>query len=975
MKRLFASALALLMACSALTVTASAESKTTGTVELVEEKIEYKEHAEYSDYLESVTDLPSAKADLVLDASMITNKSADVEIRKDYDGVAGDSVYTGEESSVTYQFNVPATALYNIFVEYHTEEGKNVSIQRAFYVNGELPFDKAGNVKLNRVWVDETGTSDGSFVKDAYGNDIRPSQVEDFCWTSMYAYDYLGYDVAPLKFAFKQGVNTLEIQSVKEPVTISKIVLKPVLEIPSYADVSAQYTSQGYQKYSGEEIIVEAEDALRKSDQTLYPSADTSSVSTSPTENFKQIINMVGGSRWASAQQSVTWNVNVPQSGLYKLNIKFRKNLNQGMLSSRTLFVNDEIPFKEAEAISFSYESDWAIANITDDNGEQCYIYLNEGDNQLSLMVTQGVQGQYVQQASKALSELNDMYRKIIMITGSSPDKNTDYKLDKLLPDVIENMATQADALDAVVEGITSYTGQKGSDFSAFTTLVYQMREFNKDPDLIGKQLALFKTNIGSLGTWINGAGGSPLEVDYISVSAPDGDKKSVKPATKNFFAGLSYGVTKFIGSFVIDYDSIGNMTKDTDPEKTVDVWISSGRDQLQVLRGMINDSYTKETGNEVNLSLVNITALLSATVAGIGPDVAIAVPKTEPINFALRGACVDLTQFDTYNEVVKRFSEEAIVPAVYDNGEKKGVYGLPDTQQYQVMFYRKDILSELGLSVPKTWDDVINVITVLNKNNLEFGLPISTTLDPSGGILTFYALLLQNGGRLYLDDQTGTDLYTQEATNAFKIWTNFYSNYELPITYDFQNRFRTGEMPIGISNYLLYNTLVVAAPEISGLWDFTTIPGTIQEDGSLNVSNALSTTYTIMLEDCEQKQLAWEFMDWWTSAGAQAQYGKELECVMGPSARYNTANNEAFAQLPWTNKELTKLNEQLSHAYAVPEIPGSYFLTRHINNAFYSVVNKDTDPKDTLMDYAKTIDEEIVKKRAEFDLYTGVEE
>ena len=197
MKRLFASALALLMACSALTVTASAESKTTGTVELVEEKIEYKEHAEYSDYLESWTDLPSAKADLVLDASMITNKSADVEIRKDYDGVAGDSVYTGEESSVTYQFNVPATALYNIFVEYHTEEGKNVSIQRAFYVNGELPFDKAGNVKLNRVWVDETGTSDGSFVKDAYGNDIRPSQVENFCWTSMYAYDYLGYDVAP----------------------------------------------------------------------------------------------------------------------------------------------------------------------------------------------------------------------------------------------------------------------------------------------------------------------------------------------------------------------------------------------------------------------------------------------------------------------------------------------------------------------------------------------------------------------------------------------------------------------------------------------------------------------------------------------------------------------------------------------------------------------------------------------------------
>ena len=81
MKRLFASALAILMACSALTVTASAETQKTSTVELVEEKIEYNEHAEYSDYLESVTDLPSAKADLVLDASMITKQSSTVEIR------------------------------------------------------------------------------------------------------------------------------------------------------------------------------------------------------------------------------------------------------------------------------------------------------------------------------------------------------------------------------------------------------------------------------------------------------------------------------------------------------------------------------------------------------------------------------------------------------------------------------------------------------------------------------------------------------------------------------------------------------------------------------------------------------------------------------------------------------------------------------------------------------------------------------
>ncbi len=981
MKRSAAALLSLILALSALTVPAYAETAeqtaanaTAATTSVEPEKIEYNEHATYSEFLDSVNGTPDATQEIVLDASKITAKSSGVQLKQDYDGHSGTSVYAGEEDSITYTFDVPEDAMYNLYIEYHTESGKNVSIQREFLVNGSLPYDKAAQCTFNRVWVDDTGTDDGSFRKDAYGNDIRPTQVENYSWTGMYAYDYLGYEASPLKFAFKKGTNTLEIKSVKEPMTIGSVKLTPVLEMKKYKDALSSYEQQGLKKYEGDEVFVQAENPTSKSDQTLYPSADTSSCSTTPTQDFKQIINMLGGSRWQYAQQSVTWTINAPEDGLYKINIKFRKNLYQGMLSCRSLFVNGEIPFEEAESLRFSYETDWALTGPQTEDGEDCYIPLKKGDNTISLMVTQGVQGEYIQKVSDALTEINEMYRKIIMITGSSPDENTDYNLDTLLPEVVENMSTQADALEYVVKGITAYTGEKGSAFSSLDTLAYQMRQFNKDSELITKQLTLFKTNIGSLGTWVNDAGNSPLEVDYISISAPDGGKDSVQSATKSVFSDIAFGVTRFIGSFLIDYDAIGNTSKNTDKDKTIDVWISTGRDQFQTLRAMINDKYTKTTGNEINLSLVNITALLSAVVAGIGPDVAIGTPKTEPVNFALRGACVDLTQFDTYNEVSKRFMEQALIPATYDNGKKSGVYGLPDTQYYQVMFYRKDILSELGLGVPKTWDDVINTITVLNKNNLEFGLPVTTTLDPTGGLLTFYSLLLQNGGQMFKEDRTATDLYSTAATNAFKMWTNFYSNYELPLTYDFQNRFRTGEMPIGISLYTLYNTLVVAAPEINGLWDFTTIPGTIQEDGTLNVSNSLSSTYTIMLSDCDKKDLAWDFMDWWTSADAQAEYGKELECIMGPSARYNTANIEAFERLPWTRKELDKLKSQLSNTRSIPEIPGSYFLQRHINNAFYSVVNQDTDPKDTLMDYAKTIDEEITKKRSEFGLKTAAD-
>ena len=245
MKRLLSTALATLIAFSAFSTCALATTDATAKNNAIgQEKIEYNEHATYSEYLESISELPSAAADIVLDATKLTAKTAGVQLKENYDGVAGTAIYTGEEDSITFTFDVPGTAVYNIFVEYHTEEGKNVSIQRGFQLNGDLPFDRAGQIVLNRVWNDEL-EADGGFKKDAFGNDIRPSQVEDFCWTSMYVYDPLGYNPDPMKFAISGGTNTLTIASVKEPVTIGKVILKPVLNLKPYAEVAKEYDSQG----------------------------------------------------------------------------------------------------------------------------------------------------------------------------------------------------------------------------------------------------------------------------------------------------------------------------------------------------------------------------------------------------------------------------------------------------------------------------------------------------------------------------------------------------------------------------------------------------------------------------------------------------------------------------------------------------------------------------------------------------------
>ena len=62
------------------------------------------------------------------------------EIYTDYEGMAGDSVLTSEDSLIEFEVTVPESGLYNVSVVYYPVEGKNSDIERSFFVDGELPF-------------------------------------------------------------------------------------------------------------------------------------------------------------------------------------------------------------------------------------------------------------------------------------------------------------------------------------------------------------------------------------------------------------------------------------------------------------------------------------------------------------------------------------------------------------------------------------------------------------------------------------------------------------------------------------------------------------------------------------------------------------------------------------------------------------------------------------------------------------------
>jgi ABC-type glycerol-3-phosphate transport system substrate-binding protein len=470
-----------------------------------------------------------------------------------------------------------------------------------------------------------------------------------------------------------------------------------------------------------------------------------------------------------------------------------------------------------------------------------------------------------------------------------------------------------------------------------------------------------FKFNIGALGDSLLALAQSQLDVDYIVVSAPGA---KLPPVRENFLTAASHEIRSFLVSFFVDYNNLGDVYRKS--AEVVEVWMLAGRDQSTILKGMIDDTFTPKTGIKVNVKLVAPDAVMPAVIAGIGPDAALTVPQVDPVNYAVRHAAVDISKLPGYEELTREFSPSVLVPFGYAGG----VYGLPETQYFHVMFYRKDIFEELGIVIPETWDDLISILPIIQKNNMNVGIPsVATTVQANIDFSNFLAHLYQRNGRLYNEEGSRTLLSEETSIEAFDVYTKFFTHYKTPAVYDFVNRFRTGEMPLAFADYTNFNTLEVFAPELRGLWGFAHMPGLRKADGSINRSVPTGTLASMIFSNAKKPELAWEFLKWWASADTQLRFGRELESVMGAAARYPTANYDAFTRLSWGSEQMAVLKEQRSWTVGTPEVPGGYYVSRHITNAVRRILNEGEDTRETLLDYSITINDELLKKRKEFGL------
>ena len=904
----------------------------------------------YETYVASHASDPEVKAEVAVDVLTFEGKAAPQT----------EGLLTDDGSEVTWKVEVPQAGLYNIRLDYLTTESRGVDIERELLINGELPFAGAGTLTFSRLWTDA-----GEVRKDNQGNDIRPSQKEVFDSQSVFLRDDMGYQTEPYAFYFKEGENTLTLKAVNEPMVIQGITLTPPAKYPDYNEYIAgqpevTMTDLG-KNYS---LKVQGESSPLRNAPSLYARYDRASAKTDPYSVSNTILNYIGGDPWTHAGEWIQWNIDVPEDGYYHISVKARQMYQRGALSARTVYIDDEVPFKEMEAVTFSYNTSWEMRTLSDQDGSPYRFYLTKGSHTIRMEVTLGEMGPVLKRVEDSIFRLNQIYRKLLVLTGANPDRFRDYNLVQVYPEAIEAMDLESKRLYKIVDDIVATTGEQSDRAASALTLAVQLEQFVENNDRITESFSNFKDNITSLGTAMQNMSESKLDVDLIMIT---GEKAEIPSVHENFFESVAHEVRSCVSSFFVDYNSLGNKYDASDD--VLDIWITTGRDQSTVLKTMVDDTFTAESGIKVNIKLVQADAILTAVVAGNGPDIVLSVSGWFAVNYAMRNAVEDLTQFADYEDVVKPFYQSILDPLTYNNGTKVGVYGLPETQDFPLLFYRTDVMEEMDLKVPDTWEELIAELPTIQGDSLTVAIPFPDIAIADTSVLN--TMIYQNGGEIYDQEAKRTLIDSEAGVAAFKQYVSLYNDYGLPTIFDFVSRFRSGEMPMGVASYATYNTLMISAPEIRGLWDFTLVPGTVQEDGSIDRTAHTAGLCCMMIKTDDEKvrNNAWEFMKWWVSADAQVRFGREMESVLGASARYQTANRDALRRLAWSNEQLAVLEEQMSHTHGFPEIAGGYSTTRHMTNAIRRVITTKEDPRETLLTYARTINEEIRIKRQEFNL------
>lgn len=861
------------------------------------------------------------------------------------------SVFLRPGDQIRFMIEIETEGDYNISFDMAATESYINPPEAQLTLDGRVPTLDAQRIVFPIFYQNTRDT----FPLDRYGNDALIRQERLFRWENVPLRDVNFSQKYPTPLHLTSGPHEFGLQVVKESLLLGSIYLSLASTYPSYAQYLQDKPAPAV---PGVFIEMEAEFPAYKNDTSIRP-VNSRSLEVSPYDTYKLLLNTLGGESWIRSGTTVYYEFEAPADGMYNITLRYLQNFKNNFTVFRKITLNGEVLFDELSAVPFPSSTRWQ--NFTLGGAEPFNIYLQKGRHVLGIEATDAPYRPAIEKVKKVLVDINTLALEIKKLTGNQSDPFKEWVISDYIPDIRERLLAIAADLEADLALLKTINREGGSQ----EILSYQMAIDNilflaEDPDKIPSRMNRFSEGSGSaaqlLGNVLPLLQGQPLALDKIYIHSPDSPPP---PVAVPFFTSLVDGVKRFFYSFRANpYQSIGA------EEGEIEVWVNRPRQYVDLLQTMTDETFTPETGIRVKFSIMpNESKLVLANAAGIQPDVALGVSTNVPYELAIRNALKDLRSFEDFDEVIRVFSPGSLLSYVINDS----AYAIPETQDFWVTYYRKDILGSLNIPVPNTWNEVIEILPELQRQGMNFNTPLSSGSGTKNYLFTA-PYIFNYGAQLYSPDGFSTGLGSDEAIQAIQFMAESFTIYGMPLTTsNFYDSFRYGSLPIGVSNFETYIKLLTAAPELNGLWDITLYPATLAPDGHEYRYATGSAQASIMFADTPMPGESWEFIKWWVSTETQLDFQQQLILNYGLEYLWNSANLEAFQYSPIPEEHRQVILEQWQWLQEPVKLPGSYMQERELSNAWNRIVFDGVNPRVAIDNSITIINREIIRKMEEF--------
>jgi len=888
----------------------------------------------------------------VLSSSKV-NLTSNTENYDQFQSHAGLQVvdFFDRQGRVTYQVQSPSTLLVELHVDYFTKDEGIRDLELAVMINGDYPFPEAQQLTFAKLW-----TTPNTFAEDRYQNQIMPKASLAQVWQSQPAWDAQRLQAKPLLWPLQPGLNTLSIYQLQGQFLLGNVSLRPRMPALSYGQYLNQFpnsvvVNDHLQTYQAEHL------ASRNSLLTRFTTNRDPNVM--PFALIESKLNVIDGATYQTGGQTIAYQIQVPTSGFYYLTWKVLQNRVQ-TISYRRLKINGEVPFEEANAIPFPASRRWQHRTLGPLQGDPYRFYLPAGQHTISLEVNVSDVAVMYATLRTLMDDLNALSLAVKKITGNTIDPNREWDLRTYMPTLEADLTTAIDQIQTMKEDwIALHQANQQSDVIASLNIANRLlTTLRDDINLVPRRLSTLSGASGSvlyrLGIIVPLIIQSPLTIDQFYVHGQDGKLPS---PTASIFRITWTAIRRFFASFFSD------QFRDVNNPNEVIVWVSRSRQYVNLLQQMVDAEFTPVTGIPVRIQInPNEDKLILASSANKQPDIAMGIAGWRPYDFAIRNNVYDLTSFPDFREVSDRFYPGSFLQLIYQDG----VYGLPETQNFYLLFYRQDIMDRLNLNVPDTWQDVIGMLPELQRFGLNFYSMLSSANAFKAFVLTM-PFIRQFGGSIFSEDALRAGYDDPKTIEAITLMTDLYTTYSLPVEVgSFYNEFRYGRLPIGIGDFGMYISLLHAAPEIAGLWNIAPLPG-ITQNGITDRSFDGSSTSAMMFKNTDKPEASWSFLKWWTSAQTQLDYAENLISAYGPEYLWNSSNREAFSLMSWDEQHRQTMLQQWEWIYDTAKTPASYMVERELSNIWNKVVFQGANLRTAIEDSLIISNKEIRRKMIEF--------